>query len=135
MTSQQKTDMHHEHREASLETNSWLDDIYMWRAEHKQAIAWLAQIESAIHGNDAKLQHHCGIVEKQERHIRQHEHAIAMNEQSGKYKDQSALDTAHKLFNEIQAKARKDHARLGELHRQQIAHVKHLLKELEGGAE
>lgn len=126
---QQKTDMHLEHREAALDTNGWIDDIYTWRTEHKQAIAWLAQIEAVIHSNDTKLQQHLAIVEKQDRHIRLHEHAIAMNQQSGDRKTQTDLDDEHHSFNALQTKARITHTELGEQHRKLIAHVKHLLKE------
>ncbi len=132
MTSDQKLEMHQQHREADLEIESWLDDINMWRAEHKQAIAWLAQIEASVHENDARIQQHFGAVDKQQRHVRQHEHAIAVNEQSGKYKDQSLLDSEHESFNTNQVQSRESHAAIGKHHREKMATIMRLLKEFEG---
>ncbi|MFT5302947.1 MAG: hypothetical protein ACI87E_004807 [Mariniblastus sp.] len=132
MTTDQKVVMHQEPREATMEIESWFDDICMWQAEHKQALAWLAQIQACIHEHDMILLQHDASVDKQQRHVRQHEHAIAVNEQSGKFKDQSALESEHSTFGEKQLKTRAAHARIGQHHREKIAAVKRLVKEFVG---
>lgn len=134
MTTEQQSEMHQQHREAEAELLSWVDDIYMWTAEHKQAFAWLSQIEAAIHENDRKLQQHSSLVDKQERHIRQHEHEIAMQEQKQRFEDSTLLADQHSEFNAIQAKIRDAHARIGEHHREHMASLKRLLDQfVQGG--
>ena len=130
MTTEQQQEMHQQHREAETELSSWMDDIYMWRAEHKQALAWLSQIEAAIHENDMVLQNHSSAVDKQERHIRQHEHEIAMQEQKHEFEDATPLAEQHAEFAQNQACLRDTHARIGERHREHMAHLKRLLEEL-----
>ena len=127
MTTEQQLEMHQQHRAAETELSSWVDDIHMWRAEHKQALAWLSQIEAAIHENDMKLQHHSSSVDKQERHIRQHEHEIALQEQKDRFEDRTALADQHEEFSANQARVREAHAHIAAHHREQMAHLKRLL--------
>ena len=128
MTTKPQVEMHQQHREAQTELTSWLDDVYMWRAEHKQALAWLSQIEAAIHENDMKLQQHSSIIDKQERHIRQHEHEIAMQQQHDQCEYPPDLAEQHEEFNAIQTEARENHARIGDHHRKQMANLKRLVE-------
>ncbi len=128
MTTEQQQRMHTDHRSAETEIESWIDDIYMWSAEHKQALAWLSQIQAAIHKHDVELQQHRSMIDKLERHVRQHEHEIAMQEQKGDSYDDTSLDKQHAEFNQKHAQAKNSHARIGEHHRKRIAEL-HRLKE------
>ncbi len=128
MPTEQQERMHSEHRVAESELESWVDDIYMWSAEHKQALAWLSQIEAAIHEHDVELQQHRSTIDRLERHIRQHEHEIAWQEQRSESQDDTVLARQHEEFNQKHAEVKDVHARIGEHHRKHIAEL-HRLKE------
>jgi hypothetical protein len=87
----------------------------------------MSQIEAAIHESDMKLQQHSASVDKQERHIRQHEHEIAVQEQKDSYDDCTVLSDQHKEFNANQMHINEAHARIGRQHREQMASLKRLL--------
>ena len=134
MTTEQQAEMHQQHREAQTELNSWLDDAYMWQAENKQAMAWLSQIQAAVHENDVRLQQHCSLIDKQERHIRQHEHEIVLQEQKQRFDDSTALVDEHDEFGANQQTARNAHDRFGKNHRAKMAELKRLLDLFVGSA-
>ncbi|MCA9218081.1 MAG: hypothetical protein KDB27_33650 [Planctomycetales bacterium] len=129
MSSQQDLEMHQQHRNAESNIRSWIDDIYMWRAEHKQALAWLAQIESVIHQNDATLQDHSSMIDRLERHIRQHEHEIAVEEKKEEFNDHTLLDDQHAEFTDNLTQANDAHTHIGKRHRQQMADLKRMMEQ------
>jgi len=130
VTTEQHIEMHKEHREAQTQLTSWLDDIYMWRAENRQAFAWLSKIEAAIHENDVCLQKHSDLIDRQDRHIRQHEHEIVLQEQKHRFDDSTALVDEHDEFSARQIEARSAHASVGEKHRKQLVELKRLLNQI-----
>lgn len=129
MTTQNQAEMHTEHRSAESDIESWIDDVYMWTAEHKQALAWLSQMEAAIHEHNVQLQQHRSNIDKLERHIRQHEHEIAMQDQKGESCDGTALADQHAVFMQGHAQAAESHARIGQFHRKHFAELHRLKKQ------
>ena len=129
MTTEQHAIMHRQHRDAQSELNSWIDDVYNWQAEHKQALAWLAHVEAAIRELDIQLQKHKLLIEKQERHVREHEHEIAIQEQHQRFETHTPLVDQHEVFSEEQTRLRDAHGKVGEHHRKQVAHLKQVYEE------
>lgn len=132
MTTQSQAEMHAEHRTAESDIDSWIDDVYMWTAEYKQALAWLSQIEAAIHAHNVELQQHRSNIDKLERHIRQHEHEIAMQDQKGESRDGTALADQHAVFMQGHSRTAERHARIGQAHRKHFAELHRLKKQFLG---
>ncbi|MEZ6120048.1 MAG: hypothetical protein R3C28_26245 [Pirellulaceae bacterium] len=108
--------------------DSWVDDIYMWRAEHKQAMAWLSQIEATLRQADTRLERHRSSIDSQVRHIQQHEHEIVLQQQRDRTDDSTELAEQHADFLSKQDKLRMAHANLGDDHRTRQTRIRQLVR-------
>ena len=124
--------MRKEHLQASRDHDRWQSDIGKWAAEHKRALAILAQLQARILEHDADLQDLAEHARLHERHIRDHEGEIDEHEKGGSAAEHANLATKHKELMDDHAKMEKEMSSHSDQHQELMQRLSELLKLVEG---
>ena len=83
MTSTNDIEMHSEHRLWIADQAMWRDDIANWQKEIKKAFDGLKKLEQALHEHQASLDGQLQHINSENKLVKEHEHALAMQSKGG----------------------------------------------------
>ena len=111
----------------------WLEDCGRWRSEHSQALAMLAQVQTAMLQHEAALEAHEAQIQSHELHLQEYvafEYGLEYGPGSPDFEQ---LAVAHAEFARKHEQTRQTHERINDCHVNVVAQAEKLLKAYEGG--
>lgn len=113
--------MHEEHLRWRAENDFWRDEVACWQAEAAGMVKDLHGIETALSHHEATLAVHAGSIRLYQQDFGEHEHAIAVAEQTGNAPPTADVPRTHEEERAAQARLREAHDRLKHLHQALLA--------------
>jgi hypothetical protein len=127
-----QAEMHESHTEWRSEHAAWFDDLHTWRIQHAHAMAALSRLSADLQQHGATLLEHNRKIRAQSRGVKAHERELFTLQSAG-LGDQADPELGeHTQRAEQQASVRTEHAELKKHHRQVLADLLKLVRELEG---
>lgn len=128
-----QAEMHVSHREWRSEHAAWFDDLHTWRIQHAHAMAALSRLSADLQQHGATLLEHDRAVRSQARGVKAHERELVTLQSAGLGEQADPQLGEHTERGEQQATVRAEHEELKKHHRQVLADLVKLVRDLEGG--
>lgn len=122
--------MHHCHRASRAEHVEWMKTITEWRRNHRDALALLTQVESAIRSHDAAVESLADEIRLHEMEISLHEMEITDHDHTGADPDHDHLAEGHEASDKGHETRRQDLKKLEEAQARTKARIRELAADL-----